>query len=396
MDKIKMHLSANVLLCMLSILVACGGKQDGKKSDAPAKQSNPLKEGDLNRITLTAKAAERLGIQTAKLQQTSVGNSRTLSGELVPVPGKMVTINAPAPGTLLSGATVVAGANVSKGQLLYRLLTLPSERDMVSAQEEVRQREVQYNTALEKRKRASRMYEEKSGSQRALQEAEAELASVTAQLNVARGRISLLRGDASAATRRLSTLSLHAPISGTIMKVYSTPSQVLAAAAPIVDIVALDRLWVRVPLYAGDDAQLAKGAAALVQGLSANGRDASVSARPVSGPQTSDPLATSIDVYYEVDNTIGRFRPGQKVSVTLSFSGSAGGLVIPFSAVVYDIQGGTWVYTSPEPLVFVRERVELKAVQGKNAVLSRGPAAGTPIVIVGAAELFGTEFGGGK
>jgi len=66
--------------------------------------------------------------------------------------------------------------------------------------------------------------------------------------------------------------------------------------------------------------------------------------------------------------------------------------VIPYSAVLYDARGETWVYTNPQPLVFVRNRVGIDYIDGDRAVLVDGPPAGTAIVAVGGAELFGTEF----
>lgn len=163
------------------------------KNPAPAKQSNPVKETDLNTITLTEKAVQRLGIQTIEITESVISNSRLFSGEIIPVPGKMITITAPVAGTLMaSGNAVTAGSKVIKGQHLFRLLIMPAE-NLISAQEEVAQREVQYNSALEKVKRTTRMYEEKSGSLRAKQEAEAELAGINAQLSVGRGRVELLR-----------------------------------------------------------------------------------------------------------------------------------------------------------------------------------------------------------
>ena len=69
---------------------------------------------------------------------------------------------------------------------------------------------------------------------------------------------------------------------------------------------------------------------------------------------------------------------------------------MPYSSILYDMYGSTWVYQNTEPQVFVRRRVELRYVLDENAILSRGPAAGTKIVGAGAAELFGTEFGVGK
>ena len=72
--------------------------------------------------------------------------------------------------------------------------------------------------------------------------------------------------------------------------------------------------------------------------------------------------------------------------------GGAKRKVVPYGAVLYDAKGDTWVYTSPEALVFVRQQIEVDYVSGDRAVLSSGPAAGTKVVTVGAAELFGAEF----
>ncbi|MGE5801773.1 MAG: hypothetical protein ACM358_05915 [Gemmatimonadota bacterium] len=72
--------------------------------------------------------------------------------------------------------------------------------------------------------------------------------------------------------------------------------------------------------------------------------------------------------------------------------GGATRKVVPYAAVLYDAHGDTWVYTSPEPLVFVRHAIHIDYIRGDRAVLSQGPPAGAAIVTVGAAELFGAEF----
>jgi hypothetical protein len=67
--------------------------------------------------------------------------------------------------------------------------------------------------------------------------------------------------------------------------------------------------------------------------------------------------------------------------------------IVPYSAIVYETDGETWVYTSPVDLKFVREHVVVEEIDGERAVLSEGPAAGTEVVTVGVAELFGAEHG---
>jgi hypothetical protein len=69
-----------------------------------------------------------------------------------------------------------------------------------------------------------------------------------------------------------------------------------------------------------------------------------------------------------------------------------GGLVVPYSALLYDERGRTWVYMSPQRLTFVRAPVVVQRITGENALLSAGPRVGTTVAAVGAAELYGTEF----
>jgi hypothetical protein len=67
-------------------------------------------------------------------------------------------------------------------------------------------------------------------------------------------------------------------------------------------------------------------------------------------------------------------------------------LAIPYAAVLYDPAGDTWTYTSPESFVYVRAPIEVDRIVGDRAYLSDGPPAGTDVVVVGAAELLGTEY----
>ena len=62
-------------------------------------------------------------------------------------------------------------------------------------------------------------------------------------------------------------------------------------------------------------------------------------------------------------------------------------------AILYDVQGGEWVYSHVAEHVFTRKRVLVRAVVGDAAVLAMGPAPGTEVVTTGAPELFGAEFG---
>jgi hypothetical protein len=102
-------------------------------------------------------------------------------------------------------------------------------------------------------------------------------------------------------------------------------------------------------------------------------------------------------LYFKVrGGTRHNLTPGQRVGVRLAAPGSgAPKKVIPYSAVLYDVSGDAWVYTNPEPLAFVRHRVTIDTIDRGVATLRDGPAVGTKVVTVGAAELLGAESGVG-
>jgi hypothetical protein len=79
-------------------------------------------------------------------------------------------------------------------------------------------------------------------------------------------------------------------------------------------------------------------------------------------------------------------------SIRLARIGGAERKVIPYSAVLYDEHGNTYAYTSPQPRIFVRQRVKVDRIEDSEAILSHGPPSGTAVVSVGAPELHGVEY----
>jgi multidrug efflux pump subunit AcrA (membrane-fusion protein) len=65
---------------------------------------------------------------------------------------------------------------------------------------------------------------------------------------------------------------------------------------------------------------------------------------------------------------------------------------VPYAALLYDPEGGTYVYTNPARRTFRRVAVKVARIDGDQALLSDGPPAGTEVVTVGAAEVYGTEL----
>jgi hypothetical protein len=82
---------------------------------------------------------------------------------------------------------------------------------------------------------------------------------------------------------------------------------------------------------------------------------------------------------------------------TVAVRAQAGGmLIVPYSAVMYGLNGETWSYISPEPYLFMRASITIERIEGDLAYLSEGPEVGTEVVSIAAAELWGAETGIGK
>jgi hypothetical protein len=72
------------------------------------------------------------------------------------------------------------------------------------------------------------------------------------------------------------------------------------------------------------------------------------------------------------------------------------GTTVPYAAIIYDIEGNTWIYTNPEPLTFVREQIVIDHIEGDMAVLAESLPSELTVVTVGVPELWGTETGVSK
>lgn len=81
---------------------------------------------------------------------------------------------------------------------------------------------------------------------------------------------------------------------------------------------------------------------------------------------------------------------------TAAVAEDEGRLMVPSSAVIIDAEGHYWVYTNPEPLVYVRAQLEGAWEEGTTSYFTSGVAPGTAVVVVGVPELYGTEYGIGK
>lgn len=390
-----------ILSAILALAPGCGGpNSSAAKAPAPAKIDNPVKETDLTTLTLTAEAVARLGIETAKSAVASVPRSLQLGGEIVVRPGSRAVVAAPSAGVVLAPKDrplPLAGASVARGQAVLRFLPLPADKDLTAARNDLAVKEAQFEAASAKARRAAELLQDKASSEKSVEEAKVELAAAEAAAKAARARWQLLSaGPGDIAVDDLSTLVLVSPVEGVLERIGVAAGQAVPAGTALFEVADVDPVWVRVPVYVGDAASVDPKSPASVRMFSRSAEAEALQASPVAGPPLSDAGTASSDFYYELRNRDGALRLGQKVAVTLVMKEAAEALAVPAAAILYDMQGGTWVYVRDAPSVFIRTRVDVRYFAGGLAVLGRGLAAGVEVVTAGAAELFGTEFGAGK
>jgi cobalt-zinc-cadmium efflux system membrane fusion protein len=413
------------LLLAITGLCAAGCKPPEKKTDAhpsPAKVDKVQQETELNKIVLKPEAEDRLGMALAEVEMKQVSRVRNYGGEIALPPGASLVISAPVSGRVQpasAGNMPTPGMIVAANQPVLLLTPLLSpEREVLTPAERIsiRQGNIQLATnssdaalrvaqaqeTVNKAKldleRAEKLYRDSAGTRKAVEDAQSALSLATVALDYAKKLQNLIaKNDTQSEAGQQTPLTIESPQAGMIRTASVAPSEVVAAGAPLFEVMKYDPVWVRVPVYAGETAQLALDTSADVVPLNSEEKSRGYTAKPIAAPPTATPLASTVDLYYELANSEGKLRPGERMTVRVKLQGGSQQRVVPWSAVMHDINGGTWVYEKTAEHTYVRRRIQVRYVLDDLAVLENGgPSVGAKIVTAGAVELFGTEFGFAK
>jgi RND family efflux transporter MFP subunit len=381
----------------LALLAACREETKHEaKSEPPVRVENAVKESDLATIVLTEAAETRLGIKTEPVERKKSDRTRHLGGEALVPPGRTIAVAAPLAGTITPpapGAIPAPGLVVKRGEpilVLAPFLSPESRATLAASHAEAEGAFVSAGAELEAAiaalRRAERLLSEKAGSQREVDEARARKSIAEAALASSSQRRDVLT---RALTGTLDPVSLGSPIDGIVDEVHVAAGQKVGSGAALFEVVDPSKLWIRVPVYVGELDRIARDREVRV---GKPGGEAALTAKPVAAPPSADAKAATADLTYEFDNKEGALRPGEKVGVLLPLRDEGEMLHVRSSAVIHDLHGGAWVYVKSGPLRYSRRRVDVRFSDGTLSALERGPEAGTPVVVVGAAELYGTEF----
>ena len=389
-------------------------------------------ESDLATITLTKDAEVRLGLSTVASELRRVQQHRTFGGEVIIPSGRSIIVSSPVAGIVSASNTKfpVPGFQVKAGDAVLVLTPILSpERDVPTPAEQVQMAGAKATlvaaqvTALGEAQRgradtvatkitldrAKKLLADRAGSQRAVDDAQALVNVASTVLVAAEERYAqltkLIASLERTASRELPTeITLKAPVDGVIRSLNISAGQQVVSGASLFEVLDTSTVWVRVPIFVDLLSSIQPGAFGKVVALDGKATNRTSQALeseperalPIEAPPTADPGSSSADLYFEIANQRSHFRPGQRIGIELPMNSEVEATLVPAASVLYDVHGGTWVYTLKEPQRFVRKRVSVLWFEGSQAILQKGPMAGTMVVADGAAELFGTEFGPGK
>jgi RND family efflux transporter MFP subunit len=378
-------------------------KVEKPASSPPAEVGQVVKETELNTIVLTAAAVQRLNLQTTKVVRESVRPLRTFGGEVIVKPGTSAVVTAPVSGLfgLRAEHCPSVGSSWKAGDALFEITPIVSPEGranlataLVDALGQIQNAETQVSVTQIALERARRVYQSEAGSRRAMEEAQA-------AHDVAKQSLAALQSRSKALQRiageiesgNAGPIELASPEDGVLRALNAVPGQTVAAGTALFEIVDLDRVWVRVPVFVGDELRIDFQQPLLVGDLTFHAQQADRQATFIDAPASANALTSTIDLACEVANEDRRFRLGERVSVKLRLKGEDSSLTIPSSAVVYDVYGGTWVYVEANERTYARRRVVMKGLWNDKALIAAGLGEGETVVSEGAAELFGAETG---
>lgn len=399
-----------------------------EKPAAPAKVEMVPHESELATVKLTPEAATRLGIESVTAVRKPVAPHRVFGGELVTPPAQSIVVSAPIAGIIAAPNNTgvpIPGRRVDVGDPVLILKPILSpERDVptpaeqvamagakatlvaaaVTAQGDVDRGKAELANAKIVLDRALKLLADRAGSQRAVDDAQALFNISSRVLAAAEERLSQLTKlsatlESPGPQEATTTLVLRAPVVGLLRSLNVSVGQQVVAGSTLFEVLDDRRLWIRVPIFVDLLSTIRLDQPATLSNFHSTGKDAKfepIEALPVVAPPTADPASSTIDVYYAIDNPRGEFQPGRRLAVNLKLVGEQEALVIPASSIVYDIHGNTWVYAVVGEHLYRRNRLQIRWVEGNEAIVERSSLEGAAVVTGGVAELFGTEFGAGK
>ena len=360
----------------------------------PAKVGNEAGEPV---VTLDEDTQKRMDVRAETVAPMTRRQQVVAYGALEEDPAGSFVLRAPQTGTVQGtpGKTWPgAGENIADGARLGQIepRLAPVDRvtlndRMASAQADIEASRASLNAAQAALTRTRLLNaDNKNVSDRAVQEAEARVATEQAHMNGAQQSVRVLTN--ALASSRDASLALELSRGGTVVEVLAHPGESVESGQALLRVARFDKLLARVDVPAGETVAPGLTSASIVP--------LGNSIRPLTGERvgfaaTVDPKTQGQPFVFRVTDTTGALRPGLSVTAYLETPGPARtGSVAPRSAVIWQA-GKSWVYVQTAPEKFARREVALEE-PASGGWFTRSLKPGDKVVTRGAQMLLSEEF----
>jgi cobalt-zinc-cadmium efflux system membrane fusion protein len=332
-------------------------------------------------------------MKLALAQEAELPQQISSTGRVVPAPSNRALVAPPVGGIIDTRPLPQIGQRVARGQLLATVLQTPTaaeaaqihiENSRVDAERRrLAQAEIEaharLNAAAAEADRAKRLVELKAYSQRQLETAEADRKAAEAILAGVQEQIRALQTAPTA-----SNYQVTAPISGTVVVLKKSPGEEVHAGEAILEIVALDRVWVEAPIFEKDLGRVKKDVAAIF--TTAAFPDKEFQGRLVSIGSVVDEQSRAATAVFEVNNASGDLKLGMQANLRLGVGTKTKVLLVPKESIL-DNEGKKIVYVLRTGEEFERRDVVVGDEYGGKVAIVSGVKTGERVVTQGAYQL---------
>lgn len=384
----------NVWVCgaVLLTLAGCAGEKEGQTSGLP---ETPSSAGLLR---LSEKAQQQLGLECQRPANRDVQAVLSLTGWLELPPGKEIVVKSPLTGYLATKDGQPAwklGQRVEQSQTLQRVMAFLSPMELAQLASAKGDTDITIEQSLVTMKIAEDQLEKAIAARDAvagtrLNDLKEIIGRSKAAYEQSKEKLKFLPHEPKEGELLMRPVAVESPLGGRIITVHVTEPQFVFQGDSLWTVADWSALWVRVPVFETD---LPRVLTTVAAGVRIPGSSA-IAVSPLETPQPTKPGLRTVDLLYAVPNDAETLRPGQSVVVNVPSGVSEVRLLIARSAVLWDGNGGAWVYVRASKDSFRRQRVELGQTVGEDIVIARGLDDDDEVVTTAAQSLYGEEFKG--
>ncbi|MES2197446.1 MAG: efflux RND transporter periplasmic adaptor subunit [Pseudomonadota bacterium] len=311
-------------------------------------------------IAMDEREIRTAGIGTSPVEPERGEIELSLPGTVAIPPSQLRVVAAPANG-LVETVLVAADETVTAGQPIARLRS----PDLVEAQRQYLAAMADEALAADRLRRIRFLWESRATPERELRVVETEAVNAKSRLDERAQILSLMEMSESDietlrnSRRILSSVTVHAPITGTVVRRDASPGQRVEAAAPVVTLAALEPLWINIQVPAARLPALTAGQTVVIPAYGVQGRIVRIGRTVEASTQSAVAVA-------EVSSGNGAIRPGLAVPVTIRISqNGASQWSVPATSVVRH-RDRAWVFVK-DPRGFLARPVQVISETARSA-----------------------------